>query len=404
MFPLARHQSHLVPPEEIGGRIAGLQDRLLARGLALAWIDHLTDRYYFTGSIQEGTLLVPAAGEAEFHVRKSVRRAQSESPLQVLPFAGRAALIARAQALLAPGGGLGIALDVMPAPSYLWLADKLSATAKLTDISLDIRMMKSVKSGWEVAQVREAAAQATIVLYEIPRLLRPGITELELSSMIEERLRRLGHPGTLRIRRPGLELGMLYAVSGDGGLYPTNFDGPDGAEGLYPGTASGSGWKTIDPGETVMIDMVSSFNGYQADTTRVFYMGRTPPDEVARAHGFCLDVLARLESQLRPGGVCARIYEETLAWGETAGLAPGFMGFEENRVKFFGHGVGLDLDEFPILAAKIDVEIKPGMIVAMEPKAFLKGLGPVGVENTYLVTADGCESLCPVTREIVCVG
>jgi Xaa-Pro dipeptidase len=403
MFPLARHQSHLVPPEEIGGRIAGLQDQLRSRGLALAWIDHLTDRYYFTGSIQEGTLLVPAAGEAEFHVRKSVRRAQSESPLNVVPFAGRAALIARAQALLAPGGGLGIALDVMPAPGYLWLADKLSAAGKLTDISLDIRMMKSVKSDWEIAQIREAAAQATIVLLEVPRLLRPGITEIELSAMIEERLRRLGHPGTLRIRRPGMELGMIYAVSGDGGLYPTNFDGPDGAEGLFPGTASGSGWKTIEPGETVMVDMVSSFNGYQADTTRVFYMGSTLPDEVARAHGFCLDILARLESQLRPGGVCARIYEETLAWGEAAGPAPGFMGFEENRVKFFGHGVGLDLDEFPILAAKIDVEIKPGMIVAMEPKAFLKGIGPVGVENTYLVTADGCESLCPVTREIVCV-
>jgi Xaa-Pro aminopeptidase len=117
-----------------------------------------------------------------------------------------------------------------------------------------------------------------------------------------------------------------------------------------------------------------------------------------------MDVLERLEEEVRPGRRCAGIYEETLAWAEQRGLPPGFMGFGENRVRFFGHGVGLDLDEFPILAAKVETEIRPGMIVAMEPKAFIAGIGPVGVENTYLVTETGCESLCPAPREIVPLG
>ncbi len=72
------------------------------------------------------------------------------------------------------------------------------------------------------------------------------------------------------------------------------------------------------------------------------------------------------------------------------------MGFGDNRVKFFGHGVGLDLDEMPVIADRIHVTLEPGMILAVEPKAFLPGHGPVGVENTYVITDDGCESFCPL--------
>jgi Xaa-Pro dipeptidase len=401
MLPLERHKDHIVPADEIRRRIANLQALLRDKDLALAWIDHLTDRYYFTGSVQDGTLLVPAAGEPAFHVRKSQERARAESPLPIVPFAGRTGLIDRAQALLGAGGRVGVALDVMPAPTYLWLTSKLGAAP--VDVSADIRLLKAVKSAWEIEQVRAAAGQGAAVLAEVPRLLRAGMTELELSAEVERRLRLRGHPGPLRIRRPGLELGMMYAVSGDGGLYPTNFDGPDGAEGLYPGAASGSGLKVIAPGETVMVDMVSSFNGYQADTTRVFCVGRDAPAGALRAHRFCMDVLARLEANLRPGRICSEVYEETLAWAERQGLPEGFMGFKENRVKFFGHGVGLDLDEFPIIASKIGLPLAAGMVVALEPKAFLAGIGPVGVENTYVITESGCECLCPLPWEIVCV-
>lgn len=409
MIPLERHQAHLTPAAEVHGRIAALQRTLVARGIALAWIEHLTDRYYYSGSAQEGVLLVPAAGEPRFFVRKSLERAQFESSLTVAPFPGRGGLLAAATEALGASGGppagarLGLALDVTPAPQYLWLTGKLAGVECL-DLSADIRLQKAVKSDWEVEQIRRANAQTTTMLGEMNRWLRPGTTELELSAAIEARLRLLGHPGTLRIRRPGLELGMIYAVSGDGGLYPTSFDGPDGGEGLYPGTAAGSGWKRIMADETVMIDVVGSHNGYQSDTTRCFSAGPRVAPEALRAHAFCMEVLERLEQAVRPGRACGEIYEETLAWAEKQGPPPGFMGHGENRVKFFGHGVGVDLDEFPILAARVETLIRPGMIVAMEPKAFLPGIGPVGVENTYLVTERGCESLCPAPREIVCLG
>ena len=82
--------------------------------------------------------------------------------------------------------------------------------------------------------------------------------------------------------------------------------------------------------------------------------------------------------------------------GEEIGEPEGFMGYAENRVRFFGHGVGLELDELPVLADRIEIDLVPGMVIAVEPKAFLEDVGPVGVENTYIVTENGYENLCPI--------
>jgi Xaa-Pro aminopeptidase len=149
-----------------------------------------------------------------------------------------------------------------------------------------------------------------------------------------------------------------------------------------------------------MFDIVTSHNGYQADTTRSFYLGETVPATVQKAHTFCVDILHRIEERMRPGAVCSEIYREVAAIVEQRGAPEGFMGYGDNKVKFFGHGVGLDLDELPVIADRVDMKLKAGMIVAVEPKAFLPGVGPVGVENTYLVAEEGAESLCPLPLEL----
>jgi len=400
MLPLQRHQRFFVPSEEIERRIAVFQSTLKKRNLSLAWIDHLADRYYFSGSIQNGILLIPSEGKPVFFVKKSLQRAEKESPLNVAPYPGRKGLLKKTKALLGNKGQLGLAFDVTPASTYLWLVDELEGHST-GDISTTLRLQKAIKSEWEIAQIRKAAEQASTLFQEIRNHLRPGITELELSGSIESRLRSLGHGGILRIRNPGSELPIINVVSGDSALYPTNFDGPTGGEGPYPSAASGAGWKRIVENETVLVDMVTSVNGYHADHTRTFYLGRDLPREAQQAHSFCLEVLNRLEQHMRSGRNCADIYQETHTWVEKQGPPEGFMGYGENRVKFFGHGVGLELDELPIIAAKIDLELKLGMVIAVEPKAFLKGIGPVGVENTYLVTEKGCKSLCAVEHEII---
>ncbi len=402
MVPLQRHERFLVPYAEISRRIQAFQTAMKEMGLSLAWFDHPTDRYYFTGSMQQGVLLIPMEGEPSFFVRKSLKRAEAESPLRVLPYPGRKGLLKETDALRANRGPLGLVLDVTPASTYVWLTDQLESCS-MVDVSLAARSQRAVKSAWEISQIREAAAQATALFKKMGELLRPGITEIELSASIEREMRLLGHGGTICVRRAGSGMGMSHVASGDSALYPTNFDGPVGGEGLYP-SASGAGWKEIAREETVMVDIVTSFNGYQADHTRTFSSSRDIPEKATTAHAFCLDVLARLEQALRPGRICSDIYEEIHSWVEQQEAPEGFMGYGENQAKFFGHGIGLELDEFPIIAKRMDISLKPGMVVAMEPKAFLKGIGPVGAENTYLVTEKGCENLCDFQQEIVQLG
>ena len=391
-----RHVPYKVPTDEVAARVALLRSAIAGRGIGVAWIEHLTDRIYFTGSAADGVLLVPIQGDPRFLVRKSVARAQTESSLNVEPYPGGKKAIEIAAGML-DGGSLGLALDVTQASSYTRVAASIPA---IEDIAAEVRNIRATKSDWEVQQIRAAAEQYNRLFDTALDWLKEPISGLELTARVEGRLRSLGHGGTIRLRRRTADIAVANVVSGDVALYPTNFNGCVGGEGPYPPSPATGGWETLTPGTTVMFDIVTSYNGYQADTTRSFYLGDSIPPGIAAAHEFCLDVLYEIEQRMKPGALCSEIYREVRSLVEERGEPEGFMGLGDNRVKFYGHGVGLDLDEMPVLADRIDVTLKQGMILAVEPKAFLTGSGPVGVENTYVITDDGCESLCPLDLDL----
>lgn len=398
---IERHREFQTPAEEVGARIGRLQRELKAAGAAVGWIEHLTDRLYFSGSAQDGVLLVPVAGEPIFYVRKSFDRAVAESSLNVEPYPGGRAIFALLEEML-DGGKLAMALDVTQASQYARLLATIDPL-EVVDLSATVRALRATKSEWEQRQIRAAAEQYNRLFDVALDWLKEPITELELTARVEGRLRELGHGGTIRLRRPTADIALANVVSGDTSLHPTNFNGCVGGEGPYPATPACGGWKPLESGTSIMFDIVTSYNGYQADNTRSFFMGETAPDELVEAHQFCVDVLQQIESRMRPGAICSEIFREVRGWVEERGEPVGFMGYGDNRVKFFGHGVGLDLDEMPVIADRIDVALEPGMILAVEPKAFLPGIGPAGVENTYVINADGCESFCPLPLELITV-
>ncbi len=393
-----RHEQFLTPKEEIQARLKALRDLLQRDGIALAWIDHLPDVTYYSGTSQTGVLLVPAAGEALLFGRKSLSRAEAEARVPVEPYPGSKALFKKA-AELAKGGPVGLSLEVTPASLYLTLQQRL-AGLELRDVSAGLRILRAVKSSWEIAQIEKAAEQADKVFADVAEILRPGQTELEASAKIEKKMRERGHPGALRIRGRASELAIVTVVSGDSALYPMNFDGPSGGEGPFPSSPTGAGWKKLAREETVIVDMVTCFNGYFSDQSRIYFLGDEIPPDVLRAQEFCLTIAERIKAELRPGNICEQVYETVLAEAEEEGLPQGFMGFGENRVKFFGHGVGLELDEFPILARRIDLPLQEDMVIAVEPKAYLTGIGPVGVEDTFVITPSGGRRLCKTERNI----
>jgi Xaa-Pro aminopeptidase len=152
-------------------------------------------------------------------------------------------------------------------------------------------------------------------------------------------------------------------------------------------------------GLPILVDFVGACGGYLADRTRVFSIG-DPPREARDAHDACRTILRAIESMLRPGAIPSAIHARAHGLAGETRWAHGFMGWSTNRVGFVGHGIGLDLDELPVLAPRFDAPLVPGHVLAIEPKMFLAGVGGVGVENTYLITEDGARNLTPGPEEI----
>jgi Xaa-Pro aminopeptidase len=351
------------------------------------------DLFYFSGTVQSGLFCIPASGEPVFLVQKSLSRARAESPwphLVAMPNPKKAPEVLAGEHLNKLAR-IGLELDVLPA-NHLFRLQRLFPGVEFVDASDAIRNIRMIKSEHEVAQIRRAALMLREAFRRIPEWVSPGVTEIELAARLEGFLREQGHQGITRMRGFNSEMAYGTVSSGSSASYPTCFAGPVGFVGLYPAIPNGAGRNRLAAGETVMVDVVGGFGGYIADKTRTFGIGAVPED-MLRAHSFTLALMAEIESMLRPGAVCSDIYESAITRVEESPYKVGFMGVGDSRVRFVGHGVGLELDELPVLAGGFDIRLQEGMTIAIEPKIFFPERGGVGIENTYLITATGFENL-----------
>ena len=358
------------------------------------------DQYYLAGTGQNGVLWFPREGEPVFAVRKSFERANTESAVRnIIPLKTYSEL---PSLIPNPGRVLGFELDVVPVSVYEQVV-KHFPDSKVVDASLVLRQARSVKTPYEIDCIREAARQLDKAFLDIPAHLRAGVAEFELAARIEFVMRMAGHHGITRLRRFNMEVFYGAVSFGDSAAYPHSFDGPVGLRGLYPAVPVMGGRKVLKRGEPVIVDICGGYAGYIADGTRVYSLGALS-GKLADAHKFTLDLNAWIEEQLRPGNVPSQIYAAIQDRVSRSPYAQGFMGAGENQVKFVAHGVGLELDEFPVIAPKFDTPIEEGAVVAVEPKVFFPGLGGVGTENTYVVHEKGCERLTACGLEIHYVG
>jgi Xaa-Pro dipeptidase len=397
--PLLEPQATLVPQTEVEARLAGLQAVLAARDLDAALIVQNADLYYFSGTIQQSYMYVPAAGEATLFVRKLAGRARLESPLRRIVELERPRDLA--DALRREHGAtparVGLELDVLPVAQFRRL-ERLLPAASFADVGPDIVRLRAVKSPWEVERVRAAARIADEVWALVPDILREGMTEAEFAGRVEAEARRLGHEGIIRMRGFNQEMFYGQLLSGLSGTAGSYLDTPLAGTGLSPAVAQGVSFRRIGRGDPVVFDFVPVREGYIADFTRVAVVGALPR-ELRRAYEAALVVQAAVVAVARPGTTCRAVYETALAAAAGEGLAAGFMGHGPSQVRFVGHGVGLELDELPVVSAN-DLRLEPGMVFALEPKFVLPGLGAIGVENTWAVGGDGVTALTTAPEEI----
>lgn len=262
-----------------------------------------------------------------------------------------------------------------------------------------IRHIRMIKTPWEIEQMRISARRHEAVYREIPACYRPGMRDVELQIEIEKRMRMHGSLGYFRAFGSNMDIFMGSLLAGENAGEPSPFDFALGGTGMHASGPLGANGTLLEEGTTVMADMSGNYTAYQTDMTRVFSIGKLP-DRAYRVHRVALEIQARMERTAKPGVPCAELYRDALAMAGQEGLEDCFMG-THLQAKFVGHGVGLEINELPVLTTRSKDILQPGMTFAFEPKFVLAGIGAVGIENTFLVTDSGVEKMTLLDENII---
>lgn len=380
-------------------RVFRLQVMLRSKDIHAALFIMPIDVYYFAGTRQNAILWIPAEGEPLLLVRKSLSRAMDESPIAAIrPFPSSKEF---ASVFSEDLSTIGMTFDAIPVQQHLFYSRALPGRT-FVDISMMLRELRSVKSSFELEQLRLSAGKLASVFAEVPQFLKAGMRELDLSAEMEYRLRKAGHEGYVRMRAFNQELFFGLAVS-SGGLNGGFFDGPVTGKGLSSASPHGASCDEIRVNQPILLDFGGVFNGYISDMTRMFVIG-TLDAELQRAFDVAIEIQEMVRRGMKPGAICEELFFAAAAMAEKAGLGSCFMGMPGEQAKFVGHGVGLELDELPVLAKGFTMSLQAGQVIAVEPKFVISGKGVIGIENTFAVTDDGGLRLSDLPDDIVFLG
>ena len=362
--------------------------------------------YYLTGTFGQGVLWLPLSGEPVLMIRKGVERARLESRLDhIAAFKSYSEL----EGICADAGSPFTPTLAAVMAGLTWqLGNMLAAKLKaytLVPGDQALALARMVKSEFELEIMRRCGAKHHKCLHDdLPKVIYPGMTEREIAHKAWEVFFAEGHMGILRMQAHGEECFLGHVSAGDSGNYPSGFNGPLGLRGEHPGSAfMGSAHKVWETGQPLLLDIGFQIEGYHTDKTHAYFAGPALaiPDDLRRAHDFCVEMQNRAAELAKPGVTPAELYGYCLEQAEQCGFGEGFMGLDGNKVPFLGHGIGLAIDEFPPLAKGFDLPLEKGMVIAIEPKQGIRGKAMVGIENTFEVTDSGAKCISGDAFEMV---
>lgn len=383
----------LSPKSEIECRIKTLQSQMGDMDGALLF--HAVDMCYFSGTAQDGLVYIPKDGEPVVMMKRSLERAVQESPLQVLPLKNMRNL--KSDLGIPAKATVGLEMDVLPC-SFYFKVEKALGDARLVDVAEKVRHIRSVKSDFEVSLIKEAARILEVGFSSVPDFLEEGMKEVDLICRIESVMRSIGHQGSLRFRRFNSIVPLGHVMSGAEAAFPSFLASPSGGRGTSLIFPQGAGFAKIKRNEPIFVDSVGIYNGYIADATRIFSIGKLQSDLEDAYHAAC-QIEEALAAQLSSGRTGRELFELSEATGERLGYQDFLGGTNGNKCGFVGHGVGLELDEYPVIGP-LDHTVQSSMTIAIEPKIIYPDRGVLGIEDTFLTTPGGAVSLTNMPREI----
>lgn len=347
------------------------------------------NQYYFTGNMQDGMLIIPRDDEATYWVRRSYERALDESLFDnIQPMRSyRDAVPDKIPETVY------LETEVVPLAMYQRF-QKHFPFKNIKSVDRDLLTVRAIKSDYELSLMRKSGKIHENVLENIvPEILKEGMSEADLATKLYSIMIKEGHHGVARFGMFETEMVLGHVCFGESSIYPSYFDGASGNYGLGPAVPLiGSRQRKLKEGDLVYLDIGSGVDGYHTDKTITYMFGQNPPENIFEAQMKCVEIQNEIAEMLRPGMIPSDIYKSIIGNLDSEFLK-NFMGFGNRTVRFLGHGIGLQVDELPVIAEGFNNPIENGMVFALEPKKGIKDVGMVGIENTFIVGKKGAECI-----------
>lgn len=351
--------------------------------------------YYTTGRIFNGYFYLPAEGDPWFFVKRP--NGLNGDHIEYIRKPEQIAEIFVDRGIPMPEKLL-LEADELTYNDYIRL-QSIFNPKETGNATTWMRNLREIKTPWEISQFRISAEKHARTYAEITECFHPGMTDLEFQFEIEKRMRENGSIGIFRAFGANMDIFMGSILAGENAEAPSPFDFALGGGGMDPSCPLGANGTVLKDGTAIMVDMAGNYTPYMTDMTRVFAVGKLP-EEAYRAHQTALAIQNEIENKARPGVACSELYQIAAGMAEKEGFAANFMGTKQ-QAKFVGHGIGIQINELPVLTPRSKEELQPDMIFALEPKFVIPGTGAVGIENSFLVTETGLEKLTLFEEEII---
>jgi Xaa-Pro aminopeptidase len=331
---------------------------------------HPPNIYYLCGfSGDSGTLLVDATSATLFTDGRFTIQAKEETR-------GIRVHIHKGPLLEAVGehlrGRKRQRVAVSPARLTLggWKALRKAAGGNLKWVAIDglVEKLRAVKDATEIGRIRDAARLGSQVMEEAIRLIRPGVTELDIAAEIGYRMRRKGASGE--------SFEAIVAA------------GPRSALPHARPTA-----RQIGKNELVVLDLGAILRRYCSDLTRTVHVGKAS-NRVRSWYQAVLDAQSAARDALKSGVTCGAIDAAARNVLQRKGLGRYF-------VHSTGHGIGLEIHEDPRIARDQKTILETGNVVTLEPGVYVEGVGGIRIEDDAVVTPRGAEILTTTSREFL---
>lgn len=379
-----QEQLQLLEPDDLALRLDRLDFIMGVTGTDTVVVCSNANLYYLCGRVFCGFILYHRGSRRPVYF---VRRPVTLTGIDIVPIHKPEQIAEHLDAFgLQPLGLTALETESRSYAQTVRLAKALGLE-KFTDADSIFRRVRAVKTPAEIKRIKYSAECQERVYREIPRLYREGMSDIELQIEIEHASRLEGCLGLFRVAGNEMELFMANILAGDNADTPSPYDFAMGGAGADPSLPVGADGTIITPGQSVMVDANGNYSGYMTDMTRTFTP--TPlPDEAMRAHQLSIDICKELAQMGRNGVAASMLYEKAVSMVEEAGLQDYFMGHRQHA-GFIGHGVGIEINELPVISPRSRDILESGNIIALEPKFVIPHVGAVGIENTYLVNEDG---------------